>query len=663
MMAMRFVVLSLLANVLLIGGIGWDSTPNRTEVGHMAAANYSWRTLRFDVFAVNPPLARMIAGVPVALWESPRFSVANPASRPQDRPEWAMGAAFLKANSSEEIRRCFLLARWSLVPVLLLGGYFGYQLSHEIYGRPSAFIYLALWCTSPLLLGWGSTICPDALAGSLAVFGVYTFRRWLLRPNWFTAAMSGFCLGLLPLSKLTWVVAFGIWPLMWCLWLVIGKKMKADPDRPSQPPFTQLTFILVAGLYTLNLGYLFDGTLLPLGQHTFVSRLFAGVDSRDIHSAWQEGNRFAETWLGAIPIPLPADFLRGIDIQRLDFERGMPSYLRGQWSNHGWWYYYIYALMIKEPLGTWCLAATALALTVFGRERRSQWRDDLIVMTPAGAILLLVSSQTGFSAHARYVIPALPLLLVWASKAGQILQTNPAGRGWRSLHVVILSMTAWSVASSLSLYPHQLSYFNELTFLLNPKDTVLDQRIGQSSGFWQRLRETMRAGPRNGPRHLLGSNVDWGQDLWRLERWCQSHPEARPLHVAYSGNYPLGKGGVDFASPPPPGPQTVRLGSMGTPADLGPQPGWYALSINEIYGRSHEYSYFLEFRPIAMAGYSILIYCISPEDANRVRRKLGLPPLVEVSGDSVPTRASVGEGPSSGTAGLIAHGGSLSTPV
>jgi len=54
MMAMRFVALSLLACVLLIGGIGWDSTPNKTEVGHMAA-NCSWRTLRLDVFAVNPP--------------------------------------------------------------------------------------------------------------------------------------------------------------------------------------------------------------------------------------------------------------------------------------------------------------------------------------------------------------------------------------------------------------------------------------------------------------------------------------------------------------------------------------------------------------------------------------------------------------------------------
>ncbi len=41
----------------------------------------------------------------------------------------------------------------------------------------------------------------------------------------------------------------------------------------------------------------------------------------------------------------------------------------------------------------------------------------------------------------------------------------------------------WLAASSLWIYPHSLSYFNE--------------SIG---------------GPLNGPEHLLGSNVDWGQD-------------------------------------------------------------------------------------------------------------------------------------------------------
>lgn len=76
----------------------------------------------------------------------------------------------------------------------------------------------------------------------------------------------------------------------------------------------------------------------------------------------------------------------------------------------------------------------------------------------------------------------------------------------------------------------------------------------------------------------------------------------------------------------------------------GPLPGWYAISVmilrgclwtvNDGHGGSISldlpyYTYFLRFRPVAMAGYSIFIYHITLEDANRVRREMGLPLLTE----------------------------------
>jgi hypothetical protein len=53
-------------------------------------------------------------------------------------------------------------------------------------------------------------------------------------------------------------------------------------------------------------------------------------------------------------------------------------------------------------------------------------------------------------------------------------------------------------------FPHSLSYFNE--------------SIG---------------GPLNGPKHLLGSNVDWGQDLRYLKWWRDRQRDGLPLHLAY----------------------------------------------------------------------------------------------------------------------------------
>jgi hypothetical protein len=54
-------------------------------------------------------------------------------------------------------------------------------------------------------------------------------------------------------------------------------------------------------------------------------------------------------------------------------------------------------------------------------------------------------------------------------------------------------------------------------------------------------------------------------------------------------------------------------------ANRRPQPGWYALSVNAIYGQSQQYQCFLRFKPVAMAGYSICIYHITPDEVNRVR--------------------------------------------
>jgi hypothetical protein len=51
------------------------------------------------------------------------------------------------------------------------------------------------------------------------------------------------------------------------------------------------------------------------------------------------------------------------------------------------------------------------------------------------------------------------------------------------------------------------------------------------------------------------------------------------------------------------------------------RPGWYAVSVNCLYNREGQYRYFLNFKPIAMAGYSIYIYHITPEEIDRVRHE------------------------------------------
>ncbi|MCP4674224.1 MAG: hypothetical protein GY854_01635, partial [Deltaproteobacteria bacterium] len=116
--------LLLLVQAGLIAGLAWQSSINRTETGHVGAAIYLYRTGRFDVFAVNPPLTRAIVGGAIALFSS-EYDWKSCSLRSQPRPEWTIGSYFVKANSPTKIRWVIFHARCSLIPIVLIGGYFG----------------------------------------------------------------------------------------------------------------------------------------------------------------------------------------------------------------------------------------------------------------------------------------------------------------------------------------------------------------------------------------------------------------------------------------------------------------------------------------------------------------------------------------------------------
>jgi hypothetical protein len=120
--------------------------------------------------------------------------------------------------------------------------------------------------------------------------------------------------------------------------------------------------VIVLAVYVINVGYGFEGTGARLDELRFISpTLRDSPSATPPDSIPRPGNRFAGTLWGRLPIPVPANYLLGIDRQKYDFdEAGFWSYLRGQWRQGGWWYYYLYALAIKEPLGTWLLALLAL---------------------------------------------------------------------------------------------------------------------------------------------------------------------------------------------------------------------------------------------------------------------------------------------------------------
>ncbi len=527
--------------VVHCGLLAWAASlhsPTLNEPGHLAAGITNWKFGRFDVYRVNPPLVRMLAAIPVLLAE-PATDWTHRREGPLDRTEFVLGEDFIAANGERSLF-LFTIARWGCIPFSLLGGYLCYRWASDLWGARSGLLATTLWCVCPNILAHGQLITPDIAATSLGLAASYMFWRWLHEPNWRHAITSGLVLGVAELAKMTLVVLFALWPVLWLVFRWSDRRAMSRRDWGRE--LAMLMARTTVAIYILNLGYGFEGTFTQLRDFRFVSATL-GAEGGTEKVTFEGGNRFGQGWLGALPLPLPKSYVMGMDLQKRDFEDfPLPSYLHGQFSSRGWWYYYLYALAIKVPLGSWLLVALAIGLRCRYGVGMSG-RDEIVVLCPAVVIFVFVSSQTAFSHHLRYVLPAFPFVFVWISRVAQLFS-----REHFVVSAIAIGALTWSVADGLSAYPHSLSYFNELA-----------------------------GGPLGGPKHLIYSNVDWGQDLLFLKRWLNDHPEAQPLKLAYFGYFDPTHAGIQYAAPEPLVPAV-----MNAPPAI--PPGWYAISVNFVRG-------------------------------------------------------------------------------
>jgi Dolichyl-phosphate-mannose-protein mannosyltransferase len=566
--------------------------PTRNEVAHVPAGLSCWQTGTFGLYNVNPPLWRMIATLPTLLLSPKTENIPLPV-RPGDRPEWQAADRFANDNPLDYFELVWS-ARLAGIIWSLVGGLLVLAWSTELYGRRSGLLGLTLWCFGPNILAHACLVTPDMAATVAGLAATYTFWHYCRTRTWTLAALAGGLLGAAQLTKFTMLLLYPTWLVILVAHVYLSRK-EGCRGVHSFSHVIQIGLIALMSVVVLNAGYGFDRTFLPLGDLEFVSRFLAGSGDKAADGATEvpRGNRFRGTWAEAIRVPLPAEYLAGIDVQRRDFEDGLPSYLHGEWRHGGWWYYYLYALSIKVPIGTLVLTLWGLFATVFQRRRLRDRVADLTLWIFPAVLLIVSSAHTGFSHHLRYVLPIAPFAIIATSKLGIFLRPQR-----RLATVVLVSMVLFSVVSSLTVYPHSLSYFNELV-----------------------------GGPSHGWEHLVDSNIDWGQDLYFFKAWAERHPEACPVGLAYSNYVDYRLAGAEFEKVPL-DPSVLAVATEVDETDrIGPLPGWFGLDVYNLLRQDGRYRYFRQLRPVARAGYSIYIYNVTRQQADEMRRQFGMPAI------------------------------------
>jgi hypothetical protein len=426
-------------------------------------------------------------------------------------------------------------------------------------------------------------VTTDMGAAAFFVFTLFALWKFAARPGWKTGLVFGGVLGLAQLVKFTSLLLYPISIVGFALAVMAGRarlapslhpgaRREKTPEQELRPPRRASTakigglwlIALLVSVAVLNAGYLFRGSFSSLRSYDFQSATFRS---------------FAQQLrpIGGMPVPLPRDYVEGLDHQRQVMEQKHPVFLDGQLSEDGFAHYYLWALFYKLPHPLQLLAiATLLWLVIPGNVARRPF-VQLLILFPA-AVMIGVAEGSRMQLGIRYVLPAIPFLILFASQAARWLDFKVFP--FRTLTTVVLA--AWMLLS-VRYHPDHLAYFNELA-----------------------------GGPLGGREHLLDSNLDWGQDLGGLKQYLDQH-HIGEIGLAYFGTVPPSSLGIAYHIPP------SRI----------PQPGRFAVSVNFEQGRPHwvrtprgeirpvdigEFAYFRFFEPIARIGYSIDVFELSERD-------------------------------------------------
>jgi 4-amino-4-deoxy-L-arabinose transferase-like glycosyltransferase len=190
-------------------------------------------------------------------------------------------------------------------------------------------------------------------------------------------------------------------------------------------------------------------------------------------------------------IPAP-DFWLGVSgLLQLD-RRGMISYLLGQTTTRGWWWYFPLAIGLKTTLPFLCALCASVVIS-FSPQRH---RGHRVILESALAALaiLAICMRSRLDLGVRYALPLyVPLTLATAAGAAALIRS-----GSRDVRRGAILLIGLHVAVSFYAHPDYFPYFNVL------------------------------AG-RDPSRYLVDSNLDWGQDVLRLRR------VTRQLHIPRIG--------------------------------------------------------------------------------------------------------------------------------
>lgn len=421
------------------------------EAIHLFAGYTYLKEGDFRLDPEHPPLLKELAALPLFLNQKIHYSLnglweqADKFYYDSWREARILGEEFFYLSGNNPNQMLFL-GRIPFIVLTLILGVFVYFWAEKLYGQKAGLLAMILTLFCPNILAHGHLINTDLGLTLFILLSVYFFGEFLKsttrRVTTKNLILAGIFVGFAFASKYTAIILLPI------LIALVLAKMLIDKKSSFGKYFGGLAIV----------GFL--ALLIIWGSYGFVEKSF---------------------------FLLPVSFIKGFFLVFLHAVSGHSSFLLGQTSTQGWWYYFPVAIFFKMPIAFFVFFF--LAIIYWKRLRQENIFDELLIIVPP-IIFLLFSMSSKANLGVRHILPIFPFLFIFASRSINLVSWTKEKVGTIIFGILIL----WHISTAFISSFNYLSYFNEFA-----------------------------GGSRAGYQILTDSNLDWGQDIFRIKEYLTEH--------------------------------------------------------------------------------------------------------------------------------------------
>ncbi|HEV2883867.1 MAG TPA: glycosyltransferase family 39 protein [Pyrinomonadaceae bacterium] len=526
------------------------------------AGYYYLNSRTFFIEPDHPPLSKLLAGLPLVFLPLQTPELGDLTGETTDKQTLVAADRFWTTNR-QHFESVFFWSRVPMVILTLLIGALIFSFARQLFNVRAAMLAVALFSFEPTILGHGRVVKDIHVAFTYLLF-FFALYLYCSRPTLRRALWLGLACGLALATKYSMVILIPVLLVSFCFF-----ELRPPRGTVRRQVLVHLLVAAFSALLILKAAFFFlNHPLIPADLETVVRS--GQAHSTLLLSALKPSSAF-----------VPPYFVYGVYRTFVHNDIGHSAFLLGNYSDHGWWYYFPVAFALKTTIPFLLITLVSLGWAAYRTIRREV--NFLILLAPI-LIYTLMAMFAGINIGIRHLLPVFPFLFILGGAfLDRLLRARRNHRLALALTVVVIAACAMEAVRA---YPNYIPYMNQFT---------------SGRPTWQ---------------YLSDSNVEWGDDTGAVAEYLTARGETRVRASFLGGSMLLPLYGVEYVdllSPPGISLPETRYVALGASFLNGSTvPGWSVGSGRET--KEQQRNFFADYRnrtPEAVFGDSIYLYRVN----------------------------------------------------